>query len=290
MTGHGRGEASKDGFKLSVEISSVNRKQMDVSVNLPRALDVLEPQIRDAINHRVSRGRLNVRVSLATAGPGSEQVRINRALATAYAKELNALASELGLIGGVTLDTLLRVPGVLQALDEGSSPEEQFWPPLEKALVQALNGLTEMREREGKHLATDLRERMDTLQKAVARIHRQSPKVAKRYREALKERVAGAGLALTPEDEERVTREVVFFADRSDITEELTRLESHFKQFEQVLKSKEPVGRTLDFLSQEMNREINTIGSKANDAVISREVVVAKAELERFREQVQNVE
>jgi len=290
MTGHGRGEAARDGFKLMVEVTSVNRKQMDITVLLPRALEVLEPQIRDEINHRVSRGRLTVRVTMHAADGATQPVSINRPLAAAYARELGTLAGELGLTGGVTLETLLRAPGVLQSLEDTGAPEEQFWPPLEKALKQALDGLAEMRRREGAHLAKDLCERMEHLSKAVARIRKQAPKVAARQREALRERVKAAGLALTPEDEERVTREVVFYADRSDITEELTRLESHFKQFNAALKAKEPVGRTLDFLSQEMNREINTIGSKANDAVISREVIVAKAELERFREQVQNVE
>jgi uncharacterized protein (TIGR00255 family) len=147
-----------------------------------------------------------------------------------------------------------------------------------------------MRVREGGHLAKDLSARMKAISDAVARVQAQSPLVQQRYRENLIARVKNAGVELPNLDDERLLKEVVFFADRSDISEELTRLQSHFQQFEDCVKSAEPVGRTLDFLSQEMNREINTIGSKANDALISRDVVTVKAELEKFREQVQNVE
>jgi uncharacterized protein (TIGR00255 family) len=147
-----------------------------------------------------------------------------------------------------------------------------------------------MREREGAHLVEDLAARVDIMSKSVERIAKQAPKSAERYRQQLIERIKSAGLPAPPVEDERLLKEVVFFADRSDISEELSRLQSHFKQFEDCVESKEPVGRTLDFLAQEMNREINTIGSKANDSLISREVVTLKAELEKFREQAQNVE
>jgi uncharacterized protein (TIGR00255 family) len=147
-----------------------------------------------------------------------------------------------------------------------------------------------MREREGAHLAEDLMARIGTMRQSVEKIQQQAPQTAENYRKQLIERIKGAGIENIAPDDERLLKEIVLFADRSDISEELTRLQSHFKQFEDCRKSKEPVGRTLDFLAQEMNREINTIGSKANDAVISREVVTLKTELERFREQVQNVE
>jgi uncharacterized protein (TIGR00255 family) len=147
-----------------------------------------------------------------------------------------------------------------------------------------------MREREGGHLQKDLCHRITLMRRSVERVRKHSPAVQKRYREQLLERIKSAGLDAAQLDEERLLREVVYFADRSDITEELTRLKSHFQQFDDYIDSNEPVGRTLDFLAQEMNREINTIGSKANDSTISREVVVLKTELEKFREQVQNVE
>ena len=161
---------------------------------------------------------------------------------------------------------------------------------VEKALNTALSALLKMREREGAHLAKDLSARIAIMQKAVAVVQKQAPLTAENYRQNLLERIKAAGLDSIAPDDERLLKEVVLFADRSDISEELTRLQSHFTQFADCVKSKEPVGRTLDFLAQEMNREINTIGSKANDAVISREVVTLKTELERFREQAQNVE
>jgi len=157
-------------------------------------------------------------------------------------------------------------------------------------LKPALAALVKMREREGAHLAEDLTARISIMWESVEKIQKQSPQTAENYRKQLHERIKNAGLENIAPDDERLLKEIVLFADRSDISEELTRLQSHFKQFEDCRKSKEPVGRTLDFLAQEMNREINTIGSKANDAVISREVVTLKTELERFREQVQNVE
>ena len=290
MTGYGRGECAQDGFKVSVELSSVNRRQSEIAVNLPRELEVLEAQVRDEINRRVSRGRLNVRVALHVADERqAARVRLNEPLARAYTRELRRLAKELKLAGDVTLDHLLRAPGVLQT-DEELSDAEDFWPAIAKALDQALDQLMKMRIREGAHLAGDLKRRMGTLRRAVAAVQKLAPRVAEHYRQQLQERIKSAGIELPSMDDERLAKEVVFFADRADISEELTRLQSHFKQFDDCLKATEPVGRTLDFLAQEMNREINTIGSKANDVAISREVVALKAELEKFREQAQNVE
>jgi uncharacterized protein (TIGR00255 family) len=214
---------------------------------------------------------------------------VNVGLAKIYAKEFGKLSKALKISEPVTLDLLIRAHGVLQA-DEDIGDAEDFWPSVDKALRAALASLLKMREREGSHLKNDLNARMNTIRKAYAQIQKHAPEVQKRYREQLIQRVKNAGLELPEVDDERLVKEVVYFADRSDISEELTRLESHFQQFEDCLKSREPVGRTLDFLAQEMNREVNTIGSKANNALISRQVVVLKAELEKFREQVQNVE
>jgi uncharacterized protein (TIGR00255 family) len=288
MTGYGGGECSQDGFKVAVELSSVNRKQSEISISLPRELEVLEAQIRDEINRRVARGRVTARVSIH-ATEGREAVQVNRALAKAYATELRKLAKELKLAGEVSLDLLVRAPGVLES-DAQVGDAVAFWPPVHKALEQALATLLKMRGREGANLRKDLCERIAALRKSVARVRKEAPLVQNRYREQLLERIRNAGLEELKIDEERLLKEVVYFADRSDISEELTRLQSHFQQFDDCLKSAEPVGRTLDFLAQEMNREINTIGSKANDSAISREVVALKAELEKFREQAQNVE
>ena len=290
MTGYGRGECARDGFKVTVELSSVNRKQAEIYTNLPREMDLLEAPSRDAINRRIARGRVTARVSLhAGDGKLSARMHLNAPLAKAYARELNRLAKQLKLAGGVSLDHLVRAPGVFQT-DEELAGAKNLWPAVEKALHPALAALVKMREREGAHLARDLAARIEVMRRCVRRIQEQAPRAAERYRQQLIERIKSAGLETPAPDDERLLKEVVFFADRSDISEELTRLQSHFQQFEDCRKMKEPVGRTLDFLAQEMNREVNTIGSKANDALISREVVTLKAELEKFREQAQNVE
>jgi uncharacterized protein (TIGR00255 family) len=290
MTGYGRGECSQDGFKITVEVSSVNRKQMEIAINLPREMELLEAQARDVINRYIARGRLTVRVTLhSSAGNAAARMHLNTELAKAYARELTRLSKQLKLSGTVTLDHLVRAPGVFQT-DEQIAEAEDFWPAVEKALKKALDGMLKMREREGQHLQKDLTERMSVMRKAAGQVQKQAPEVARRYRDQLVERIKSAGLDLPAADDERLLKEIVYFADRSDISEELTRLQSHFQQFDDCLKSKEPVGRTLDFLAQEMNREINTIGSKANDSLVSREVVTLKAELEKFREQAQNVE
>ncbi len=289
MTGHGRGEASQDGFKIAVEVSSVNRKQSEIAINLPRDLEPLEAQIRDEINRLISRGRLNIRVTMHAADAEAVRAHVNFEVAKSYARELRRLAKELSITADVTLDMIVRGPGVLETPQEVSDAEV-FWPAVKKALDKALAGLVKMREKEGAHLAKDLRQRLDSIQKAVAEIEKQAPIVSTRYREQLIERIKTAGLDSITPDDERISKEVALFADRSDISEEVTRLHSHFKQFDDYLKSAEPVGRTLDFLTQEMNREINTIGSKANDSIISRHVVIIKAEFEKVREQIQNLE
>lgn len=290
MTGYGRGECSQDGFKVTVELSSVNRKQTEISVNLPREMELLEAPIRDVINNCIARGRLTVRVSLhAGASKLSARMHLNVPLAKAYARELTRLSKQLGLPGPVTLDHLARAPGVFQT-DEELAVAEDFWPAVQAALKKAVSQMLKMREREGTALGRDLAQRIAAMRRSAARIHEQAPKVAERYRRQLVERIKGAGLEAPGLEDDRLLKEVVYFADRSDISEELTRLQSHFQQFDDCQKSKDPVGRMLDFLAQEMNREVNTVGAKANDSLISREVVTLKAELERFREQAQNVE
>ena len=290
MTGYVRGGCAQNGFKITVELSAVNRRQSEISLNLPRELEMLEAPIRDAINAKIARGRVVARVSVhAGAGKLSARMHLNLPLARAYASELNRLARQLKLAGEVTLDQLVRAPGVLQT-DEELVEAEKIWPVIEQALKPALTALVKMREREGAHLAQDLTARIALMRKAVVKIQKQAPQTVENYRQQLLGRIQSAGIENLAPDDERLLKEIVLFADRSDISEELTRLQSHFQQFEDCRKSKEPVGRTLDFLAQEMNREVNTIGSKANDAVISREVVTLKAELEKFREQAQNVE
>lgn len=290
MTGQGRGVWGKKGYQFAAEITSVNRKQGDVVVNLPRDLEALEGRVRDEVHRRCARGRLSVRITVGmTDGVAPGQVRLNRPLARAYHAELTRLAKELGMTEPLSMDAILRAPGVFQA-EEQSTDAEPFWQGVRRALDGALNELVAMREREGLHLARDLRQRIQKMRRALTVIRRRAPKVLEQYRSQLRDRVRAAGIELGAEDEDRLMKEIVLFADRSDISEELARLASHFEQFDHCAQSSEPVGRTLDFLAQEMNREINTIGSKANDGQIAHQVVVLKTELEKFREQAQNVE
>lgn len=288
MTGYGRGEQVHNGTRVVIELRSVNRRQAEVSLRLPSELEALEGRIRDELLKAVARGRVEARVFLELP-PEASGSRVNGALAAAYARELTDLSARLGLTGGVTLDAVLRCPGVLQT-SAGEADPETLWKAVEPALRQALDAFNVMRDREGGALAADLSARIAELRLAVTRIRRQASGVVQRYRDQMLQRIRLAGVDGISADDERVLKEVVLFADRSDINEELTRLDSHFVQFDDSLRSREPLGRKLDFLAQEINREVNTIGSKANDAAIAADVVLLKTELERFREQAQNVE
>lgn len=289
MTGHGRGAAQSGGIRVEVEISSVNRKQLDLSCVLPRALAFLESRVQEVASAALVRGRVTIDVAVKRARDSHGAVRVDEALAAEYLGALRALSRKLKLpADAVTLRDIVAQPGVLRV----EAPEEDVelvWPALRAALEQALKGHTAMREREGKKLAADLTRRAARLGKLLGLIRRAAPGVAGRYRVALLSRVRAA-LQELPVPEERIEREIVLFADRSDVSEELTRLDSHLDQVGVMLRGRDPAGRSLDFLAQELLREINTIGSKANDAEIAGRVVEFKAELERFREQVQNIE
>jgi uncharacterized protein (TIGR00255 family) len=288
MTGYGRGEVDYEGAKFSVELNTVNRKQSDIVVSLPRDLTELEPRIRQTINESVSRGRTNVLVCLHHGSNGSRKLALDTELARSYHEAMRALQKELSAPGEITIGTILQAPGVMRAPEEAIKSDEA-WPPVEKALRSALVELITMREREGKHLAKDLIHRLKAMRKTLKEIRVLHPEVVKKYRAALLERIEKAGLPIASDDE-RLIKEISFFADRSDISEELTRLESHLAQFAHHLRKNEPVGRTLEFITQEIFREVNTLGSKANDAGISQRVVTLKAELEKIREQIQNLE
>lgn len=287
MTGYGRGTATFDGRQIAVELSSVNRKQAEIALSLPRALLELEPRMRDEINAHISRGRLTVVVGLHAKG-GGRTGAINLAAAKAYRSQLEALRKTLKLSGEITLDQVLRGPGVLDS-ETVEVDSDVAWPALQKALKGALEQFVQMRKREGQALAADLQKRTLALHKNVKTIGVLAPKVMDHHRNALLDRAAKAGLEIEASDE-RLLKEIVFFADRSDISEELTRLRSHLDQFLGQLNKDEPVGRTLDFLLQELFRETNTIGNKANFLAISQIIVGMKTELEKLREQVQNIE
>ena len=288
MTGYGRGETDHNGAKFSVELNSVNRKQSDIVVNLPRDLAELEPRIRQTINENISRGRTNVLVSYHDRANGMRKLALDTKLAQSYHEAMRALQKELNAPGEITIDTILQAPGVMRPSEEMLKAED-VWPAVEKALRTALAELIKMREREGKHLAKDLIHRLKTMRKELKAIRAIHPDVVKKYRAALLERIQKSGLPIQTDDE-RLVKEISFFADRADVSEELTRLESHLAQFAHHLRKNEPVGRTLEFITQEIFRELNTLGAKANDAGISQRVVACKAELEKIREQIQNLE
>jgi uncharacterized protein (TIGR00255 family) len=288
MTGYGRGEAEHNGNRFCVELNSVNRKQSDVVVNLPRDLAALEPRIRETINENISRGRTNVTVTLRNRGNGAQQLALDTNLARSYHDAMRALQQELNAPGEITIGLILQAPGVMRLPEQGIDPDE-VWPRVEQALRAALADLIKMREREGKHLAKDLIHRLKEIRKKLKEIRGLHPEVAKKYRTTLLDRLEKAGLPLEPADD-RIVKEISFFADRTDVSEELTRLESHLAQFAHHLRRNEPVGRTLEFIAQEISRELNTLGAKGNDAAISQRVVACKAELEKIREQVQNLE
>lgn len=288
MTGYGRAEIDHGGTKFSVELNSVNRKQSDIVINLPRDLGELEPRIRQTINQNISRGRTNVIVSVHNGPNGTRKLALDTELARSYHEAMHALQQELNAPGEITIGTILQAPGVMR-LPEETIVAEDAWPAIDRALRGALADLIKMREREGKHLAKDLIHRLKELRKNLKEIRSLHPDVVKRYRAALLDRIEKAGLPVAPDDE-RLLKEISFFADRSDVSEELTRLESHLAQFAHHLRKNQPVGRTLEFITQEIFRELNTLGAKANDAAISQRVVACKAELEKIREQIQNLE
>lgn len=290
MTGHGRGEHSQDGYKAVAELAGGNRKQLEIRVSLPREFESLEREVRARLQRRLSRGRVSVRVALLTAkGEDLARVVLNEALARECAARLRELAAVAGIEGSVGMDSVARIPGVLR-VEAGAEKAKRVGILIQRALDKALAGMLAMRRAEGEKLGEDLQRRIGLMRRAAAKVEKRAPKVLARYRKQLLERVRQAGIEGVEADDERLLKEVVLFADRSDISEELTRLQSHFDQFDALAHSRQPVGRTLDFLAQEMHREVNTIGAKANDVLISKAVVSLKTELEKFREQAQNVE
>jgi uncharacterized protein (TIGR00255 family) len=288
MTGYGRGEADHNGIKFSVELNSVNRRQSDIVINLPRDLTELEPRIRQTINESISRGRTNVVVSYQSNPNSKHQLALDAQLARSYYDAIRVLQKELNASGEIEIGTILQAPGVMR-LPEAAMQPRDVWPAIDRALRSALAELVKMREREGKHLAKDLIRRLKAMRKQIKEIRGLHPDVVKRYRAALLDRIQKAGLPIAGDDE-RLVKEISFFADRADISEELTRVESHLAQFAHHLRKNEPVGRTLEFITQEIFRELNTLGAKANDAAISQRVVACKSELEKIREQIQNLE
>ena len=290
MTGYGRADVAGTRLTVTVECKSLNHRSLDISLRLPRVLGSFELEARRQIQDAVKRGRVEVTVTTATgAGQAQRTVRVDAAQARAYARAAGQLARAVGRRKTVDLAWLMGQPGVLVREDEPELPAADGWTLLSQALGQALADLVARREAEGKALAQALRTLHDGLTAQVAAMEARVPDAVQRRAVRLRERVQGllAGATL---DEGRLATEIALLAERSDVREELDRLRTHLDQFTTLLEDGGSVGRTLDFLIQEMHREVNTVGSKADDLELTQLVIGAKATLEKLREQVQNLE
>ncbi len=287
MTGFGAGHGSAGGEELDVEVRSVNHKYCEVKVRLPRELAALEADAARSVRERLARGGVDVTVRRA-GGAGGVAPYVDVALAEAYARAFAEVKARLGLAGAVSLADVVAAEGVIR-IEERSLDLDAARESLRPALAAALDALVAMRAREGEALARDIEGRLASIEGLVARAAVLVPQSVEHHRARLAERVEelSRGIALDPA---RLAQEVALLADRTDVTEEVTRLRSHLAQARALLAGAEPAGRKLDFLVQEMNREVNTIGSKSQSAEIAALVIAAKAEIERLREQVQNVE
>jgi len=288
MTGFGRGSATADEGTATVEIACVNRKQAEVVVQSAREFTELEPKIRRAVLNTISRGRIQVTIQFERSSGAPTPVSVDLRLVDALESAFNSISKHAGRNIHPEASDFLRTPGIIR-IEEGGVPADVAWTAIEPALEVAIEQVLAMRAAEGADLAKDLNTRLNLLEKTAISIAELAPARPERYRELLQKRLRDAGLELELQDE-RVLRELVIFADRSDVSEEITRLDSHFRKFREYMAGNEPAGRPLDFLCQEIHREFNTIGSKASDAAIAQHVVEAKTELEKVREQVQNVE
>ncbi|WP_242395170.1 YicC/YloC family endoribonuclease [Anaeromyxobacter oryzisoli] len=287
MTGFGAGRGATAGEEIDVEVRSVNHKYCEVKVRLPRELASLEQEAVRVVKDCLARGGVDVSVRRTALG-GSVAPQVDVALAESYARAFAEVQARLGLPGAVTLGDVLSAEGVIR-LAERAVDVEGARSALATALGAALDALVAMRAREGEALARDLESRLGVVEASVARVAELSPRVVEQQRRRLAERIAEltGGVALDPA---RLVQEIALFADRTDVAEEITRLRSHVAQARVLLAGSDPAGRKLDFLVQEMHREVNTIGSKSQSAELASLVVGLKAEIERMREQVQNVE
>jgi len=287
MTGFGASSARTASAQVSVELSSVNRKQLDVVLRLPPQLAAMESRVQKIIQEHISRGRISGAVQLESANGGT-MIQVDEKRAEETVSKLRRAAKKLNLKDDLSASVLLQIPGLMK-MQAGEQPPEEIFQTVEKALLAALKKLNAMRLSEGKALEADFLARLKLLERMLATINLRAPEISSSYRKKLFAGLESAGLKNISADE-RIIKEIALFAERSDISEEITRLASHIQQFKKILRGSEPAGRPLDFLAQEFFREINTIGSKANDLKITELVVQFKTELERIREQIQNVE
>lgn len=288
MTGYGRGSIEEGGRGFNVEIKSVNNRYLDVYIRLPRGINALEDRIRKYVASKVYRGKIDVYINQEKFSDDDIVVKVDEGVAAAYYNALKTLRERFELKEDITLSHLTNYPDVI-SMEKKEEDIEVIWKILTKALDQAMELFLNMRHSEGEKLGKDIKERCQLISRRVEDIESRSALIVDEFREKIKGRVTEY-LKEVEIDEARLLNEVAFFADKCSITEEIVRLKSHIAQLEKTLGDKDTIGRKLDFLIQEMNREINTIGSKANDLSITNIVVDVKSELEKIREQVQNIE
>ena len=289
MTGFGRAECQENDYTYHAEIRSVNNRFIEINTRLPKAYSDLEQPLKKLIKSHCSRGSISLTISLVSSNdnPGEWEIKPNLPLAKQYLDALKQLQNSLGLSGEVDLKSVIGLREIIKI-------EPMTMDPAKKDLIlnitkEALKSLQTMREEEGKNLQKDLGQRIDSIENHLADIKSRHPQVVEEYQEKLKERIKSITSDLEL-DETRLAQETALLADRSDITEEMTRLKSHINQFRSFFNTNEPIGRKLEFVTQEINREINTTGSKSSDIIISKRVIEIKSDLEKIREQVQNIE
>ncbi len=290
MTGHGEAHCEQDGVFVAAEVRTVNGRYLKLTIRAGEGFAALESQVEALVRQYVRRGSVQV-VLRVDREPDPEDYQLNAQVLAGYRRQLEAMYDQLHIADTIHLESLLGLPGVVDERPVVRTDAERDWPLIERTVRQALDGLAKMRRDEGEAMASDLRANGEAIRQDVRRIAARAPRVVEAYRERLTERLrqllADYDVPVAPAD---IVREVGIFAERSDISEELVRMNSHLDQFASILESEESNGRKLEFLTQEMLRETNTIGSKANDAEIARHVIDIKTVIERIREMIQNVE
>lgn len=288
MTGYGRSQQTIDGRDILVEIKSVNHRYFEASIRCPRAYGYLEERVKSAIAAQVSRGKLDIGITVYSVDGKEVQVQMNRALAASYLDALRDMSQELYLEDDIKTSALARFQDIFTVVRTADDEDEVF-AAVSQVLNSALERFIDMRRIEGERLLSDVHSRLNAIEGIVGEIERLSPKTISDYKERLTAKLNEV-LENKNIDESRVLTEVAIFAEKIAVDEETVRLRSHISQFEKLVKGKDPVGRKLDFLLQEMNREINTIGSKCQDVAVTNLVIEVKSELEKIREQIQNIE
>ena len=288
MTGFGAGDAETADFKVHIEVKAVNQRFLETNYHMPYSMNMFENQLTKKIKEYASRGKLDINIRFQDLRDKAVTVKVNKGLVAAYGQALQEISSQLELSAPVTAAQIASYPDVLK-LNEENADLEAAQPVLMQAMEQALESFVAMREAEGQNIQRDLLARIGTLENFVGELEKLAPEIVAAYRQRL-ENLLREYLAKEDIEESRIIQEVALFTDKVNYTEETVRLRSHFDQFRQIITAGEPVGRKLDFLIQEMNREINTVASKANSAGAAQFVVDVKSEIEKIREQIQNIE